>query len=468
MSALYLSAAHKSCGKTVVAIGITAAAKRRGIEVDTFKKGPDYIDAGWLSAAAESACTNLDFHTQTDTEIIRGFAKGTREGLRLVEGTKGLHDGVDPNGGDSNAALARLLGLPVVLVLDTRGMTRGIAPLVLGLKGFEPDVDVRGVILNRVGGERHASKLRRALETYTDVECLGCIGDDPLLNIDERHLGLTTAAEWSACEAFIGQLAKRVESESDVTRMLEFSPRAPSVAIPTGEQQSSAGAPVRIGIAKDQAFSFYYPQDLEAMERAGAELVFFDTLHDATLPLVDALMLGGGFPEAHAEALSANQSMRQSIAASAVDGLPIYGECGGLMYLARSVSTGAGRYDMCGVLPIDVRMEAKPVGRGYVRLSENGRAPWGRIARDSSATLAAHEFHYSRATGVGDDVEYAYTVERGFGVDGDNDGLVVGNVFASYAHLRHTERTPWVNNFINWVRNQHHCSNPQEYVRHGT
>ena len=152
MSALYLSAAHKSCGKTVVAIGITAAAKRRGIEVDTFKKGPDYIDAGWLSAAAESACTNLDFHTQTDTEIIRGFAKGTREGLRLVEGTKGLHDGVDPNGGDSNAALARLLGLPVVLVLDTRGMTRGIAPLVLGLKGFEPDVDVRGVILNRVGG----------------------------------------------------------------------------------------------------------------------------------------------------------------------------------------------------------------------------------------------------------------------------------------------------------------------------
>lgn len=468
MSALYLSAAHKSCGKTVAAIGIAAAARRRGIKVDTFKKGPDYIDAGWLSAAAGSACTNLDFHTQTQAEIVRGFANGTSDGLRLVEGTKGLHDGVDPNGCDSNAAMARLLGLPVVLVLDTRGMTRGVAPLVLGLQGFESDIDIRGVILNRVGGDRHASKLRRALETYTDVECLGCIGEDPALNVDERHLGLTTAAEWPACETFIGQLATRVESEIDVTQMLELAPRLSSVVAPASTQVPSRGTPVRIGIAKDRAFSFYYPQDLEAMERAGAELLFFDTLHDATIPRVDALMLGGGFPEAHVEALSANRSMRQSIVGAAVNGMPIYGECGGLMYLARSVSAAAGTFDMCGVLPIDVRMEVKPVGRGYVRLSENGNAPWGRIALDSGATLAAHEFHYSRATDVGDAVEYAYTVERGFGVDGSQDGLVVGNVFASYAHLRHTERTPWVNNFLSWVRSQHHHINPQEFVRHGT
>ncbi|MGB0752388.1 MAG: cobyrinic acid a,c-diamide synthase, partial [Gammaproteobacteria bacterium] len=257
-------------------------------------------------------------------------------------------------------------------------------------------------------------------------------------------------------------------SEIDVTQTLELAPRLSSVVAPASTQVPSRGTPVRIGIAKDRAFSFYYPQDLEAMERAGAELLFFDTLHDATIPRVDALMLGGGFPEAHVEALSANRSMRQSIVGAAVNGMPIYGECGGLMYLARSVSAAAGTFDMCGVLPIDVRMEVKPVGRGYVRLSENGNAPWGRIALDSGATLAAHEFHYSRATDVADDVEYAYTVERGFGVDGSQDGLVVGNVFASYAHLRHTERTPWVNNFLSWVRSQHHHINPQEFVRHGT
>jgi cobyrinic acid a,c-diamide synthase len=452
VSAVYLSAAHKSCGKTLIGIGLSAAFSAQGKSVSTFKKGPDYIDSGWLGVASGSPCRNLDFHTQSNDEIVASFTAATTD-VRLVEGTKGLHDGVAADGSDSNAAMALLLGTPVVLVLDTRGMTRGVASLARGLVEFDPCIQVVGVIFNRVGGARHQAKLVAAIQTYTDLEVFGSVGEDATLGIEQRHLGLTTAVESDGGAFGVAALGRRVAAEVNVDRLAALGSAthlpAPRDVVLAGKKNDR---PVRIGVARDRAFCFYYAGDLEAMEREGAQLEFFDTLNDERLPDVDGLFIGGGFPETQAHALDANHQMRGAVCDAARRGMPIYAECGGLMYLARDVTWRDQRASMCGVLPFGIEVGERPVGRGYMRLRETGNAPWGPIARNGAREVNAHEFHYSQVVGAPRNLEFAYEVSRGFGVDGANDGIVHGSVFASYAHLRHTDATPWAQNFVNWVR----------------
>ncbi|MGA9575482.1 MAG: cobyrinate a,c-diamide synthase, partial [Lysobacterales bacterium] len=323
MAHLYIAAAHKSSGKTTVSIGLTAALVQRGLSVQPYKKGPDYIDPLWLSRAARRPCYNLDFFIQSHEEIISTFSAhmdGTSIGL--IEGNKGLFDGIDVEGTDSNAALAILLAAPVVLVIDTTGITRGIAPLIRGYLDFDPQVNIGGVILNKVGGARHETKLRAALERYTDARVLGAIGRDAALEIPERHLGLIPANETSghrAAETTISRLARAVMLGVDLDRVIEI---AHTAARPAGKEggterfnpQFSATMPkVRIAIARDAAFGFYYPDDLDAFARAGAELVPFDTLKDAHLPEADGLFIGGGFPETHLDALAANRGLMKDI-----------------------------------------------------------------------------------------------------------------------------------------------------------
>ncbi|NOX68862.1 MAG: hydrogenobyrinic acid a,c-diamide synthase (glutamine-hydrolyzing) [Gammaproteobacteria bacterium] len=455
MAHIFIAGAHKSSGKTSVSVGLTAALTGRGMALQPFKKGPDYIDPLWLGRAAGNACYNLDFFTQSHDEIAATFAgHATTAGISLIEGNKGLFDGVDVAGSDSNAALAKMLAAPVVLVIDSSGMTRGIAPLIRGYLGFDPDVNIAGVILNKTGGTRHEGKLRAALERYTDIDVLGAIGRDSSLEIPERHLGLVPANETNATDTIIAKLAKAVTSQVELDRIVEIANAAPATAT-APVRDSLPAADVRIGIARDAAFGFYYPDDLDAFALAGAELVPFDTLSDAHLPAVDGLFIGGGFPETHLVKLAENRTLLANIRQVLSAGMPAYAECGGLMYLARSIQWHNGEYAMAGVVPGDVIVDDRPQGRGYVLLERSGSDPWPVATtkeRARNQRIPAHEFHYARLENLPDNREFAYRVQRGHGIDGRHDGLLVENLLAGFAHHRNTAANPWVERFVAFVR----------------
>ena len=318
-----ISAAHKSSGKTTLSIGIAAALRMRGLTVQPFKKGPDYIDPLWLGRASGRGCRNLDFFLSPHDEIKAQFARGHDADVCLVEGNKGLYDGLALDGSNSNAALARLLDLPVILVLDTRGQTRGIAPLILGYQAFDPQIRIAGVILNRLGGSRHEAKLRAVVEHYTDVPVLGAVHEEAQLAVVERHLGLMPANEAAHAEQTIAAIAERVARQIDLDRLLAIS--ATNVPLPTPPAQVTSTQPnIRVAIARDAAFGFYYTDDLDALVAAGAELIPFNTLQDAQLPSCDALFIGGGFPETFLDELAANTSLRGDIRNAIGNGLPTY------------------------------------------------------------------------------------------------------------------------------------------------
>lgn len=451
MHRLLISAAHKSSGKTTLSLGLAAALRRRGLSVQPFKKGPDYIDPLWLGVAAGRRCRNLDFFLSPHEELRAQFAAhGFDADVCLVEGNKGLYDGLDLKGSNSNAALARLLDLPVVLVLDARGMTRGIAPLILGYQAFDRDLRIAGVILNRLGGRRHEAKLRAVIEHYTDVPVLGAVQEDRGLALVERHLGLMPANEADASEHLVGTIADRVADQVDLDRLLAISRTEVPLPRPAATPAAS-GDKVRIAIARDAAFGFYYADDLDALAAQGAELVPFDTLRDVLLPPCDGLFIGGGFPECFLEDLEANAGLRRSIRDAIEGGMPAYAECGGLMYLARSISWKGERREMVGVIQGDVAMHDKPVGRGYVVLQPTENHPW-RTGGASVPTLHAHEFHYSDISGLPAGTAYAYAMKRGHGIDGARDGIVYKNLLASYTHLRATAGCDWPAKFVRFAR----------------
>ena len=352
MTRFYVSAAIKSSGKTTVSIGLAAALASRGLKVQTFKKGPDYIDPMWLARASGRPSYNLDFNTQERNEILGLYGQVLGDAdLALIEGNKGLHDGVDPFGADSSAALAKLLRAPVVLVIDANGMARGIAPLLLGYRDFDRDVEFAGVILNKVGGIRQEGKLRQAIENYTDMKVLGAIGRDRSLNIDERHLGLTTPDETGECDEVIAQARDAVRRGVDLDALLAAAAREEVRTAPV--LRALPNPDIVIAVARDAAFGFYYADDLDALRAAGARLVFFDALRDRVLPSCDGLFIGGGFPETLAAGLEANSELRRNIRAAVEGGLPTYAECGGMMYLTRSISFQGARREMVGVIPAD-------------------------------------------------------------------------------------------------------------------
>ena len=460
---LLISAAHKSSGKTTVSVGLCAAMRERGLIVQPFKKGPDYIDPMWLAEAAGRDCFNLDPYLSGREEIAAAFAQqASGTDISIVEGNKGLYDGLALDGSNSNAALAQMLGLPVLLVLDAKGMTRGIAPLILGYQAFDRNIRIAGVVLNNLGGSRHEAKLRAVIEHYTDVVVLGALAHEPGLTLAERHLGLTPNLELDDAAQRIRHLGRRVAAQVDLQRVLDVAnsaralPQAPRAARCNAAQPPApAPAPVRIGIARDKAFGFYYPDDLAALRAAGAELLPFDTLHDARLPSVDGLFIGGGFPEVFMAELQANASLRSEIAAVIKAGMPAYAECGGLMYLARTLTWQGRTCRMVGAIPGDVTLHERPVGRGYVRLRPTADHPWPAMAdpgAPAGGELLAHEFHYSSLDNLAPSQRFAYRVERGHGIDGRHDGLLHRNLLASYAHLRSVEGANWPARFVDFVR----------------
>ncbi len=452
MDRILVSAAHKSSGKTTISVGLAAALSAAGAVVQPFKKGPDYIDPMWLHRAAQRPCINLDSWLMDDTALVRAFA-GALAGadFALVEGNKGLYDGLALDGSNSNAALARRLGLPVLLVIDARGMTRGIAPLILGYQAFDREIRIGGVILNRLGGARHEAKLRAVIEHYTDVPVLGAVADDEQLALIERHLGLTPCAEIDDAQARVQAIGRIVAAQVDLDRIRALAASAGPLALPDTSATATAAprCDLRIGIARDRAFGFYYPDDLAALEAAGAELVTIDTLTDQRLPAIDGLFIGGGFPETCMAELEANAALRGAIRHAIENGLPTYAECGGLMYLARSIRWGDRSAAMVGAIPADAVMNPKPVGRGYVQVQETAAMPWGG---GGATPVRGHEFHHSSLENLDPGVAFAYRVRRGHGVDGSRDGIVVHNLLASYLHLRSGAGSNWAPRFVDFVR----------------
>ncbi len=455
MPHLYLSAAHKSSGKTTLTLGLCRALANRGKRVQAFKKGPDYIDPIWHGLAARRPSYNLDFHMMRQEEIEALFARHAGDAdINLIEGNKGLYDGMDVEGSNSNAALAKLLGAPVVLVLDTIGMTRGIAPLILGYQAFDPAVNIAGVILNKVGGPRHEGKLREVIARYTDVPVLGVVYKNERMAIAERHLGLVPGNEAAEADARIEAIAAIIEHQVDIDRLLDIAGSAPDVAAPRRLRAEPGG--VRIAYAQDRAFGFYYQEDLDTLRDSGVELIPLNTLEETRLPDVDGLLLGGGFPEMFIEALAANRGLRRDIARQIEAGLPVYAECGGLMYLARTLRWKERVGEMVGVVPGDVVMGERPVGRGYAELEETDAQLWP-AQRNS---IPAHEFHYSHLENLPSGLSYAYRVLRGHGLDGQRDGYVYRNLIAAYCHRRGSGERGWIAPFLKKARERSGTSTP--------
>lgn len=462
---MIISAPQRSSGKTTMSIGLCAALTQKGLRVQPFKKGPDYIDPMWLSSASGRDCHNLDFFMMGEERVSRAFQWAARGAhLSLIEGNLGLYDGLDLHGGDATSNLARRLRAPVILVIDTGGMNRGIAALVSGYQQFEPDIGIAGVILNKVKGARHEAKLRASIEQYCGLEVLGAVPDMPEIRIAERHLGLVPIQEDRKWGPVIEAIAGAVGRYLELNRVVEIARSAPPLPSLAEGEESIPAADVRLGVALDPAFTFYYPENLTALRTAGAELIPLNTLRDPHLPPVHGLYLGGGFPEVFIRELEGNESLREDIRRAIEGGMPVYAECGGLIYLARSLSWNGVVGEMVGAIPCDARMSERPSGHGYVILRETGKGPWPSFGTE----IRGHEFHYSQVEGLGT-VDFAYRVVRGQGIDGEHDGLLYKNVLASYAHL-HSHGVPqWAEQFIHFVKeigfNQTGIEKERKYAR---
>ena len=432
-------------GKTLVSLGIARVLSDRGVAVRPFKKGPDYIDTAWLGVAARSTCRNLDTFLMNDEAMASALATAARDAdLILVEGNRGLFDGVDVEGSHSTAMLARRLAAPVVLVLDCTKMTRTAAALVLGCRAMDPELDLAGVILNRVGCGRHETIVREAVAGIAGTPVLGVIrrikGDDPLPG---RHLGLVTAVEHPDPEEAVQRAAEAVADGIDLDRLLavaQWSPELELMPAVTPVEQVA----VTIGYLEGKAFSFYYAENLERLRAAGVQLVPVDPAGASELPEVDGLYIGGGFPEVHAARLGANTEFTASIRTRVDAGMPVYAECAGLMYLARELVVDGVTHTMAGVLDLVVEQRPTPQGHGYEVAVVDRDNPFFA----AGTRLVGHEFHYSRLVSGSDREHTVLRVERGTGIGDSRDGITNGRVFASYLHL-HAGATPgWADGFL--------------------
>jgi cobyrinic acid a,c-diamide synthase len=427
-------------GKSVVTVGLIASLVAQGKTVIPFKKGPDYIDAGWMKLAAGRSCYNLDPYLMTEEAILQSFFRRSGAGdLAVVEGNRGLYDGVNPQGAYSTAELALLLKLPVLLVVNCTKITRTAAALVLGCLRLDERVDIKGVILNQIATERQRSLVTQAVEHDTGIPVLGAF---PRLEKDifpMRHLGMIPHQEYAGSGHALDLLARTVAESCDLERIQEIAAPVPSAGggICAAEQTAQGGR-VRIGILQDAAFQFYYSENLEALERAGADIIAIDALHDPALPELDGLYIGGGFPETSARQLAENAGFRESVRQAAEAGLPIYAECGGLIYLGSSILMDGCEYPLAGVFPIRFGMSDKPQAHGYSIFTVDGPSPF----YEKGAEIRGHEFRYSTVLEWrGQPEELVLKMKRGKGFMGGRDGLTRNNVLALYTHV-HAEGTP--------------------------
>ncbi|UCD77398.1 MAG: cobyrinate a,c-diamide synthase [Desulfobacterales bacterium] len=508
---IIIAALRGGSGKTILSVAIIAALSNQGKRIAPFKKGPDYIDAGWLALAAGHSCYNLDsFLLSPEANLTSFLLHATDSDLSVIEGNRGLYDGIDLEGSTSTAELAKLLQCPVVLCVDCTKMTRTMAAVVLGCTQFDPDVMIKGVILNRVANARHEKKLRESVAHYCGVPVLGAIPRLSEQHFPERHLGLVPTAEHHWAEDSIAAIMKIGESHLDLATIAEIAQNAPVLemedrgrrsevrrqiiegsgpAFPSGvmarhtekavswrpgttnhepetndqKPATSIQHPVssienpspRIGIIRDSAFQFYYPENIEALSEGGAEILFISPLTDQELPELDALYIGGGFPETHARQLASNKKFNAQLKALADEGFPIYAECGGLMYLGKSLVLEGHSHPMVGILPVTFDFYKRPQGHGYTVVQVVAENPY----YDVGSEIRGHEFHYSRVSKLeGEKCDLVFRMQRGEGIEKDRDGIVYKKVLATYTHVHALGTPQWaralVRNAIQFKKNR--------------
>ncbi|MCK4486652.1 MAG: cobyrinate a,c-diamide synthase [Desulfobacterales bacterium] len=476
---------HSGSGKTTVALGLMAAFKRRGLKVCAFKVGPDFIDPGYHSQICDAVGRNLDGWMLTQGYNRKSFQEHARgSDIAIVEGVMGLFDGYDGKSeAGSTAQMAKWLRLPVLLVVDARSMARSVAALIYGFEHFDQDLDFAGVVFNRVGSPTHLAYLKEAISGNIQMPCLGGLPRESDLALPERHLGLVTSEDNPLSSEYVERLANLVERSIDLEAILatledpsrkeaeaiirQSPPPCPPPLAQTGFSKARACfaevAPgrasrgrvwvgvssrysVRIGVAKDEAFCFYYQDNLEILESFGAELVFFSPLRDERLPGgITGLYLGGGYPELFARRLSDNVSLRGEIRGLAEKDFPIYAECGGFMFLCQGIQDTEGSfYPMAGVYPFTVRMLSRLKSLGYREVRLAASCPLGTVGQ----VIRGHEFHYSEMIEGPKGVQLAYSIAGRRGKDTHGEGFLMRNTLGSYVHLHFGSNPAVAKNFV--------------------
>ncbi|MDD2835470.1 MAG: Ni-sirohydrochlorin a,c-diamide synthase [Methanothrix sp.] len=439
---------RSSSGKTTIVAGLLSALRGQRLEVQPFKVAMDYIDPSYHTWITGRSCRNLDGYLMTESAVNEIYAHAAEGAdIAVIEGVRGLYEGYDGDLG-STAQIAKLLRTPVIFVVDARSITRSCAAIVKGYMDYDPLVDFKGVILNKVGSERHAQKAIKEIERYAGVEVVGVIRRNEDMHLAMRHLGLVPVLEGKTRhEGFqdrVDKIRQIVEEGLNLDRILEIAREAEP--LPEVEQdlyrQNTFGKGLRIGMARDEAFNFYYRDNLEMMELAGAKVVPFSPVHDRALPSVDGIYIGGGYPELYARELSENIGMRRALQQAHEKDLPIYAECGGLMYLAREIEWDGERQDMVGLVAGKAR-------RGSMRVVSYVH---GHIAQDcalgkAGEAIMGHEFHHSEMM-MDEGVKYAVRLERGTGIKDGWDGMCEGNMVASYTHVHSASFRGFPANFL--------------------
>ena len=466
---IIIAALRGGSGKTLLSIGIAAALSESGKSIAPFKKGPDYIDAGWLALAAGRPCYNLDSFLLDEDQNLQSFlTHSINSDISIIEGNRGLYDGIDLEGSTSTAELAKLLKCPVVLCVDCTKITRTMAAVVAGCIQFDRQVSINGVILNRVANARHEKKLRDTIEHYCKIPVLGAIPKLSQQLFPERHLGLVPTPEHEWAKDSIEAVIRIAQDHLDLDAIVAIARQAPGLNAECGMRnaessnqpalhspQGEGGRPgtslpsaargtkggdrkPRIGILKDSAFQFYYPENIDALVAGGAEVIFISPLRDTELPELDGLYIGGGFPETHAQQLADNKNFSARLKALVEDGFPIYAECGGLMYLGETLVLEGKSYPMAGVLALTFDFYQRPQGHGYTIFKVERENPYFAVGSE----IRGHEFHYSRVSNwTGDKSDLVFHMKRGVGIAKDRDGIIYKNVLATYTHV-HAVGTP--------------------------
>ena len=435
---IIIAALKGGSGKTILSLGLTSAWKGMGHRVAAFKKGPDFIDSGWLSFAAGKPCYNLDPFLMNPGQIIASLLRNSSGAdISVIEGNRGLFDGLDLDGCCSTGELGKIIKSPVILIVDVTMATRTVAALVMGCQKFDPDLRISGVILNRVAGIRQESLTRNAVEQYCGIPVVGTVPKLKQNIFPERHMGLVPHLETDYAEKAVAWARDVAEKHLDLKTLWNLAHESPPLDFSSVEAKEERAlltpdSPVRIGVIRDKSFWFYYPENLDEMKRLGAQLIEINSLENRELPPTDALYIGGSFPETQAQALAGNVAFRTSLRQRIEEGLPVYAECGGLMYLGKALVVDGKEFPMVGALPLSLILEKKPQGHGYTVLEVTDRNPYFGLGE----VLKGHEFHYSKAVlHPSDDTRTVFKVLRGEGIDGKKDGLCRKNLLATYTHI---------------------------------
>ncbi|MFB5631574.1 MAG: cobyrinate a,c-diamide synthase [Nitrosopumilaceae archaeon] len=423
---LILAGTTSGVGKTSITSAIIYGIKKRGYTVQPFKVGPDYIDPSYLSAIAKNDTINLDAWIMGNKELVKSFTRNSRSNISVIEGVMGYYDGFS---GDSNYSsthhVATLLKSPAILVLDASKTARSIAATALGFTKFHKNSRIVGLILNKIGSHKHEDLCKKALEPLR-IPILGSIPKSANL-LESRHLGLIPVTEQASLKKRIEKIAKEISDSLCIDKIIKIAKGAPELA-KAGEKPKQKPR-CTIAVALDSSFNFYYQDNLAALRREGARLKFFSPI-SGTLPACDGVYIGGGFPEVLASLLAKNQRMKKSVKKIAEDGIPVYAECGGLMYLTKSIHDGSRKHSMVGLFDAQTSM-TKKMTLNYTR----GSIGKACVISNGSAKLRGHEFHFSQLDFVPRDAKFAYTLDIGKGIKSGRDGLLLYNTLASYGHL---------------------------------